>query len=326
MSIIEQRLESDKRGARNVIIDAHVHVVDSVHGLTKSGPTRSLEFGKIRWGREELRLLTPCSSPTAFSAETLIAHMDWAGVDKAVVLQGGFYGDKNAYVAEAVARWPDRLVGAAYLDPCAPDPDAAFRRCVDEYGFRIIKLELSVATGLVGLYPDLRIDGDELSWIWDEAERLDLVCVLDLGAVGAASYQTEALRSVLDRHPGLRVVIAHLAQPPVSSANDDAVDAQWQEQVMLARRPRVWFDLSSLPAYAATFEDFPFPTASRYIERAMAMVGADKLLWGTDVPGVLPIATYPQLLSFVARHCAFLSDLERQKILGGNAEAVYYSD
>ena len=309
-----------------MVIDAHVHIVDTVQGRTKSGATESLGYGKISWGSEEFRLLTPCSNPTAFSAETLVAHMDWAGVDRAVVLQGGFYGDKNAYVAETVARWPDRLVGAGYVDPCAPDAGDALRRCVDDYGFGILKLELSVATGLVGLYPDLRVDGDELSVIWSEAERRGLVVVLDLGAVSAASYQTDALGSVLDRHRGLRVVIAHLAQPPIGRGDDVELDALWQDQVVLARRPNVWFDLSSLPGYAATVEDFPFPTASRYIERAVALVGADKLLWGTDVPGVLPIATYPQLQSFIARHCEFLSDLDRAAILGGNAEAVYFSD
>jgi predicted TIM-barrel fold metal-dependent hydrolase len=308
-----------------MIIDAHVHIVDVVHGRTKSGPTKSLDYGKISWGRKELRLLTPCSNPTAFSAETLIAHLDWAGVDKAVVLQGGFYGDKNAYVADAVARWPDRLVGAGYVDPCAPDVEVAFRRCIDDYGFSILKFELSVATGLVGLYPDLRIDGDELNWIWSEAERRNILLVLDLGAVGAASYQTEGLRSVLDRHRSLRVVIAHLAQPPIDRAEDESLDALWQEQVALGLRSNVWFDLSSLPGYAATIEDFPFPTARCYVERAVAMVGADKLLWGSDVPGVLPIATYTQLQAFIARHCEFLSEAERKKILGENAEAVYFS-
>ena len=317
--------ERSRPEAEPVIIDAHVHVVDAIDGRTKTGATRSLGYGKVRWGSEELQLLTPCSNPTAFSAETLVAHMDWAGVDRAVVLQGGFYGDKNAYVAETVARWPDRLVGAGYFDPCAPDAGDALRRCVDDYGFGILKLELSVATGLVGLYPDLRIEDDQLSWIWSEAERLDLIMVLDLGAVDGPSYQTDSLRSILDRHPALRVVIAHLAQPPVSRAGDPELDGCWQSQLLLARRPNVWFDLASLPAYAAPVEDFPFPSSAGYVERAVDLVGADKLIWGTDVPGALSVATYPQLQAFVSRHCEFLTVDDRERILGGNAEKLYFA-
>jgi predicted TIM-barrel fold metal-dependent hydrolase len=308
-----------------VIIDAHVHIVDKVEGLTGAGPTRSLGYGKISWGSRELQLLTPSANPTSFSPETLLAYMDWAGVDKAVLLQGGFYGDKNDYVASAVARWPDRLVGAGYFDPCAAGAEEAFRRCVDELGFWILKFELSVETGLVGLHPDLRLDGERMAWIWYEAERRDLVVAVDLGAVGSASYQTDALRSVLDRHPRLRVVIAHLAQPPIATVGDPELDALWEAQLRLARRPTVWLDLSSLAAYAATIEEYPYPTAQSCIRRAVELLGADRLLWGSDLPGLLSVATYPQLLAFVARRCDFLDAHDRARILGLNAEDVYFA-
>ncbi len=308
-----------------MIVDAHVHVVDELDGRTASGTTRSLAYGKIRWGSRELQLLTPCANPATFPPETLLAYMDWAGVDRAVLLQGGFYGDKNAYVANAAARWPDRFVGAGYIDPCDDGAEAAFERCIEEHGFRILKFELSVETGLVGLHPGLRLDDERMAWIWEEADRRGLVVTLDLGGVGTASYQTDGLRSVIRRHPTLRIVIAHLAQPPVARAGDPTLDALWEEQLVLARHPNVWLDLSALPGYAAPVEDFPYPTARGYVQRAVDLVGAEKLMWGTDIPGLLPTATYPQLLGFVARHCDFLTDAELAKILGSNAEQVYFS-
>ena len=320
------RYERSRPEAEPVIIDAHVHVVDEIDGRTKTGATRSLGYGKVRWGSEELQLLTPCSNPTAFSAETLIAHMDWAGVDKAVLLQGGFYGDKNAYVAAAVARWPDRLVGAGYFDPCAAGGAAGVPPLRRRFRVRHHQAGVERRDGFCRpLSGAPRSTDEQLSWIWADAERLDLIMVLDLGAVDTASYQTDALRSILDRHPALRIVIAHLAQPPVSRAGDPELDGRWQSQLLLARSPNVWFDLASLPAYAAPVEDFPFPTSARYVERAVGLVGADKLLWGTDVPGALSVATYPQLQAFIARHCEFLSAREREKILGENAETLYFA-
>jgi predicted TIM-barrel fold metal-dependent hydrolase len=120
-------------------------------------------------------------------------------------------------------------------------------------------------------------------------------------------------------------VIAHLAQPPLAAAGNSEREALWEAQLLLARRPNVWLDLSALPAYAATIEEYPYPTAQSYIERAVELVGADRLLWGSDVPGVLSVATYAQLFGFVARHCDFLAAGDRARILGLNAEDLYFS-
>jgi len=56
------------------------------------------------------------------------------------------------------------------------------------------------------------------------------------------------------------------------------------------------------------------------------MVGAEKIMWGTDAPGLLTHATYPQLLEFVAVHCNFLARGDVEKILGATAWQVYGRD
>ena len=306
-----------------MIVDAHAHIVDAVRGRTGAGPTRALEYGRVQLGDGRvIRLLPPLSRTTTFPPEVLLKYMDWAGVDKAVLLQAPFYGEANEYVRQAVRQWPDRFIGTGCFDPRSDGAQETFRRITDDLGFGAVKLELSEATGLVGLYPDLRVDEGALAWFWEEAETRGLVVTLDLGAVGSAGYQTQAVQSVIDRHPDLRVVIAHLAQPPAGRGRDERLDQLWQEQTLLARNPNVWFDLSSLPAYWSD-EDYPYPTARQYLRRAVEMVGAGSIMWGTDVPGLLTFATYSQLLGFVARHCDFLSRGDREKILGGNAWRVY---
>jgi predicted TIM-barrel fold metal-dependent hydrolase len=306
-----------------MIIDAHAHIMNELHGQTGRGPTRSLDYGKVQYGDEVIQLLPPLMEKTAFPPEALLGNMDWAGVDKAVLLQGPFYGEANDYIAHAVKQWPDRFIGAGHIDPCTPDARDMFQRCVDERGFRILKFEMSVGTGLVGLYPDLRLDGEEMAWIWEEAERRGLIVTLDLGAVGSASYQTDGVRNILERHPHVRIVICHLAQPPMVKSNDADAEQLWQEQIRLAKHPNVWFDVSALPAYASNVEDYPYPRARAYIRRAVEMVGVDKLMWGTDAPGLLGQATYPQLLRYITHHCDFLSEQDIAKIMGGKAQQVY---
>jgi len=307
-----------------VIIDAHAHIMKAVKGMTAGGPTRSLSWGRVRWGEETIQLLPPFNEETSFPAEALLAQMEWAGVDRAVLLQGPFYGEANAYVASAVARFPDRFMGAFAPDPLAPDVRQVYQRCVEDYGLRIVKFELTEPTGLTGLYPDLRLDAPAFDWIFEAAERDELVVTLDLGKIGSRAYQTEAVAALVERHPELTIVIAHLAQPPIGQEDDAALDNRWREQIMLGRRQNVFFDLSALPAYAPDFDEYPYVAARMYIKRAVDLIGAEKIMWGTDAPGLLTSGSYRQLLNYVRLHCDFLSEAEMADVLGLNALRVYW--
>lgn len=308
---------------RVLIIDAHAHIFDRVRGLIGTGITESLPFGKARCANDEIiRLMPPLAVETSFPPQVLLEYMDLAGVDKAVLLQAPFYGDMNDYVHQAVKHWPDRFIGTAYFDPWSEDAPKTFGHVTDQLGFRVIKIELSESTGLSGLHPEARLDDQELEWFWEESERRALVVTLDLGSIGGRAYQTQALRNILSRHPGLKIVIAHLGQPPVRARRDEQLNRLWRDQILLARHPGVWLDLASLPAYVGD-EDYPFPSACYFLRQATELVGSDKLLWGSDIPGLLNHATYSQLIGFVARHCDFLSESDRAKILGGNALQMY---
>ena len=148
--------------------------------------------------------------------------MDWAGVDKAVLLQGPYYGDQNSVVADAVTQYPDRFIGAAYFDPWGDNPAQSFGEILRANSFRAIKLECSVPTGLCGIHPDARLDDPRFAAIWDQLEAAGFVLVLDLGTVRSRSYQTEAVRTIAQRHPRLRIVIPHLAQitPSVAGSHE----------------------------------------------------------------------------------------------------------
>jgi predicted TIM-barrel fold metal-dependent hydrolase len=312
-----------------MIVDAHAHIFLEMRGLIAAGPTRGLGYGRIAIGDEEVQFLPPLGEKTAHTAEMLLAHMDWAGVDKAVLLQGPFYGECNGYVLEAVSRYPDRFIGAAYFDPWAPDSRQAFE-AIGASSFRAVKLECSEATGLCGLHPEARLDTPGIAWLWDELERQRLVLVLDLGAVGSRSYQTGAVRAIAEAHPDLKIVIAHLAQPTPAAEADPGLWHLWLEQIELGKLPNVWFDTASLPAYLS-HEGYPFPSAERYLRLAIDRISPARVMWGSDLPGLLAYATYPQLVKLARLpvlavrpgHTQFLSPHEQAMVLGGNASQVY---
>jgi len=277
-------------------------------------------------GPEERQVTPPFGKGLSYSPETLLANLDWAGVDRAVLLQGPFYGECNDYVSNALQQYGDRLVGAAYFDPWMEDSRSAFDDLFEKGGteaaFRALKLECSVPTGLCGIHPQARLDAPDLAWLWQELEGRELVLVLDLGGVGSSSYQTAAVRAIAERHPRLKVVVAHLGQPSPAAEADADLWRQWQEQIELGCLHNVWFDSASLIAYVHE-ERYPFPTVERYLRLAVERIGSHKVMWGSDQPGTLVHATHRQYAELAKVHTGFLGAGERARVLGENALEVY---
>ncbi len=307
-----------------MIVDAHAHIFPKVQGLTASGPVHAAGYGRVKVGAEIQQLLPPYQIQTRFTPEMLIANLDWAGVDQAVLLQGPFYGECNDYVLDALQKFPHRLMGLAYLDPWEQDARSSFYRIKEQKAFKGVKLECSQTTGLTGLHPSAQLSQPEIAWLWDGLERSEMVLVLDLGAIASRSYQTEAVRVIAAAHPGLKIVIAHLGQPRPEAEQLPEKWALWKEQIDLGLLANIWFDCAALPAYLPS-EEYPFVTAGRYLQMAVDRIGPAKILWGSDQPGLLAHAKLPQLVAMIKTHIAYLPAQEQALILGKNAELVYGS-
>ena len=50
--------------------------------------------------------------------------------------------------------------------------------------------------------------------------------------------------------------------------------------------------------------------------------GAEKLVWGSDMPNVERFCSYRQCVDYIRRHCAFLTSREKDLILGENLRAL----
>lgn len=305
-----------------MLIDAHTHICAQVSGRIAAGRTQGIGYGRVSSGDEIIQAWPPLCPDTKHTPEMLVAHMDWVGIDKAVLLQGPFYGDCNDYVRGAVRRFPERFIGTAYLDPWSGTPRDAVEAILHTKELRAIKLECSEKTGLCGIHPQARLDDPGMEWLWQKLGSAGFVLVLDLGKPGSRSYQTEAVRDIARRHQNLRIIIAHLGQPGPELEQDPARRRLWEEQIALATMPNIWFDTAALPAYFPR-EVYPFPSAGRYLRAAIEKAGPQRFLWGTDVPGLLAQATYKQLLDVAQHHLEFLSSEDRAAVMGQNAKTVY---
>ena len=85
--------------------------------------------------------------------------------------------------------------------------------------------------------------------------------------------------------------------------------------------PNVWFDLASVP-HNCMDASVPWKRAGAFVRLARDLVGADKLLFGTDMPSALKEAPYGDYVRWI-REMEGLNDEEREQILYQNAAKVY---
>lgn len=283
-----------------MIIDAHVHLARELTGFR-----RPLRFGRVLDGDRESQWFPPSFDPPASPPELLLAYLDDAGVDRAIVVQHHLYGDQNETVIDAVTRWPDRLAGYAYLGGFdrADDPDRLEH--LIERGLLGLKVELATTRRL---RPDFRFDGDHEWRVWERLNQLRRPLALDL--IGTPPADVPAIRAMIDNLTNLQLVNCHVGGPG---------DPNWRAKADLGTHPRVWTDLAALPLLLQPGEEYPFPTAQAFIRWTVEHVSADRVMWGTDYPPMLTVATYRQWLDLVRRHCSFLTDAQRADVLGGAA-------
>jgi len=306
-----------------MIVDSHVHVFRRLDGFTGAGPVKPLPYGMVQIGAgKPFRLLPPALERTNFPAEILLEYMGSAGVDRAVLMQGPLYGDMNDYYAEVLERWPDRFLGVALVDPMDEQAPALLNLLIHERGFRAVKLEMTDSLGLCSRYPDFNLASSRLVWLWETISQAKLSITLDLGLTTDRSYQTDGLRDLVQRYPDIRWIIAHMGQPKNRMLTEPALETPWREQVLLARHSNVWLDLSALPHHLPE-GDYPFCGIDVFVRKAVDLVGADRLLWGSDAPGMLWMLTYQQMLDVIGIHCRSLTDEQLRLILGENALRAY---
>ncbi|MGY2874068.1 uncharacterized protein ACVW00_001258 [Marmoricola sp. URHA0025 HA25] len=167
----------------------------------------------------------------------------------------------NAWAAGFAAAVPDCLRSATFY----PEPGVGeeVQRLVGE-GVEVFKLHAQVG--------EFRLDDPLLEPAWDvlESARTPVVLHIGSGPVGNEFTGPDHLRRLLGRHPGLRVIVAHLGAP------------EYAEFLDLAEE----YDETRLDT-TMVFTDFfdrdgPFP--AQLLPRLVEL--GDKVLLGSDFPNI----------------------------------------
>ena len=78
----------------------------------------------------------------------------------------------------------------------------------------------------------------------------------------------------------------------------------------------------SFPVRIGDIFDFPYGEIVPAIEEMVERIGAEHLLYGTDMPFQNRHCTYRQSRDHIEKYCTFLSREERDLIMGGTAARI----
>ena len=309
-----------------MLVDAHTHVVPAYSGQRGGMRIHAAGYGKLfrsergdwRPGakRGVYRAMPPSFESCTVSPALLLEYLDWAGIDRAVLMQAPMYGEINEYVASVVEQYPDKFVGMALVDPRSPSALDELR-FVAGLGLKGVKIEV----------PDTPfwIDDDAYAPYWAEMEALALILSIDLGwdpMENPYNFQIDRLERVVARHPDLNVVLVHLGVSGLWREDEVAPYPRLQQTLSLVKYPKTVFELSGLPEFAE-WEEYPYPRAQDIVRAVAEVVPADRIMWGSDFPGILPYCSYLQTLDLVRRNCSFFSADDMANVLGGTAARLF---
>lgn len=299
------------------IIDAHAHVAQYVTGFTSKGELRAVGGGKAQYSTGEIfQMFPPEMGGIGVTPEALLDVMDKNGVEKAVLLQGNWLGFQNEYTYEAVKKYPDRFVGAGTYDPFCVKVDEIRRHLFDELGFKIVKFELSTGSGLMANHQPVYLDGVVMNECYTHARERGLTVVLDIGRPNSPCWQVDAVASAVSKYPQINFVLCHLLAP--QAGDGELLKTALNKLV----KPNVYFDIASL-AHNQKPEAYPYPTAVEYLKSAKSIVGADRLMFGSDMPSALSRDSYAHIKDYIVNGGVF-TPTELDDVFYNTAQKIYF--
>ena len=241
------------------------------------------------------------------SVEVLNDVMAAAAVDKAVIVQPVGYLYDNSYVSDTMKRFPGKFAAMGLLDRHAAETPDRLQELVQEHGFSGLRLHLG--------RPD-----DPAEWaaadqdpIWQRAEELGASFLF----YGPAD-KLPAVEPIIARFPNVKVALDHNGSAP---PNEEDPRPLRKIVLDLAKYDNVYIKLS--PQGHRSNEEYPYADTFELYQSLLEAYGAQRLMWGTNFPGVLNDLGYVRALEMFRMHMDFLSDEDKEWIFSKAALSIY---
>ena len=312
----------------------------------KTGDLREVEWtrvnGGIAWKIDgqtfTKQYVPPMLHNLECPPEVLIREMDYAEVDVGLLHTYPMMGTPeflNNYLNEAVQKFPKRLYRLISIR------EGDLTKDVDEV-IKMIDVEqrrggVAGLQFIPGFYYQSLDDSSSGNWnsdslrpFWNAIYEMNLPVYFTLvGGRGSKIYERSWMDSYLaeqrvllgwlNQYPGLNVVVTH-GLPWTAYLENGQIN--FPEEIWdIFKSPNCHLQIL-IPIQMGARWEYPWKESEPIIKKAVERIGANRIIWGTDMPMVARFCTYKQALDQFRVHCDFLSDSERMDIIGGTAAKV----
>jgi len=256
--------------------------------------------------------------------ELMLQQMAYAGVDHTVLQAGWGYGAMNDYNAFAQSQYPDKFTAMLTVDEPRAWTEANLRefdRAHRQLGLRAVYFALDA----FARYDfDLEFDDERMEAFWSKVDEARLPVFFEATSIPdytVASYVRSIgkLHALMRRYRNIRWVL--VMGPPVAAFGQSGA-WEFPDEVLAAYRHENMLVELMFPITWGGVWDYPYTEAQRLIEDMRGKLGAERLVWGSDMPNVERFCTYRQSIDYVRRYCGFLSAAEKDAILGGTMDRL----
>jgi predicted TIM-barrel fold metal-dependent hydrolase len=277
------------------VIDLHSHVIAAD---TARYPLAPLGGKQSDWSR---------ARPVSF--EKMLAAMDQAGIAKSALVQASTsYGHDNSYVADALAAHPERFAGIFSVDVSQPEAPERIRHWMRA---GLTGLRVFIA-GHTAAAKDARLDDPRSFPAWECAAEAGLPVCVQVRAPGL-----EQLETLLERFPGVRIVLDHMARPEIEAGPPYTAASRL---FGLARHENLYLKLTTHNVRESRGGK---ATPASFFGRVVKEFGASRIAWGSNYPA--SEGTLAGLLAEAREALASLAEAERDWIFFRTALSLYPS-
>jgi L-fuconolactonase len=230
------------------------------------------------------------------TGDELVAELDAAGVDRAVLVPPSWEGERNDVVLAAARAHPDRFL---VMGRVASDTDpAALATWTDDPQMAGIRITCHRGPQRVLLTSEA---GD---WLWGAAEAAGVPVMLYAPGLDAD------VERLVTRFPNLRLAVDHVNL--ALAVGPDTLLSAIEPVLALARFPNVSVKASGLECHSVGPERLAL--IGTVVVRLVAAFGAERVFWGTDLTRI-PCAYRDAVSSFV-EGIPGLGEPERSLVMG----------
>ena len=236
--------------------------------------------------------------PYPVTKDMLLQGMDEAGVSRVVIVPPSWEGDRNDLALEASRLHADRFAVMGRLAIERPESRSLVADWKRQPGMLGLRFTFHTEVQKPWL-----TDGTA-DWLWTAAEKAGLPVMIYVPG------SLPLVDGIAARHPGLRLVIDHLAL--VIGQKDDAAFADLPHLLALAKRPNVAVKASALPCCST--EPYPYRGLHKHLRQVVDAFGPRRVFWGTDWTR-LP-CTWRQAITLFTEELPWLSAADKDWIMG----------